>query len=62
MANPAPVAEPIVVRWVEATVWCRLCAWSASMTGDTNTEVQTFLRALLRDHARRLHASTRPSL
>jgi hypothetical protein len=59
MANPAAVAEPTVVRCVEAIARCASCAWSASMTGDTDTEVQAFLRALLLDHVKRLHPTRR---
>jgi hypothetical protein len=61
MANPDPVAEPTVVRCVEAIARCASCAWSASMTGDTDTEVQAFLRALLLDHVKRLHPTRRAS-
>jgi hypothetical protein len=54
MTAPAPAAAR-VVRIYRAMIDCPICAWAASMTGDTEDDVTYFLSALWLEHLARVH-------
>jgi hypothetical protein len=52
-----------VIRTTDGVVFCEVCGWAASMTGDSWAEIEAFLRARLREHTQHWHGprTERPS-